>query len=125
MWTRLRELDDASVCNNAGDEIGARLELAAKDSVGEAARQFPETRMVSPTEEGRDAGPHTCTPNKYIYIHIIKIHIQARQAYKHIHNMQLQTHQAYTHIHNIEIHVQAYQAYTQIHTMHVQAHHRY
>ena len=39
------------------------LELAAKASVGEAARgrftrQFPETRVVSPTEEEWHAGPH-------------------------------------------------------------------
>ena len=39
MWLRLRELDDASVYNDAGDETGVRLELAAKDSVGEAARK--------------------------------------------------------------------------------------
>ena len=39
MWLRLRELDDASICNDAGDETGVRLELAAKDSVGEAVRE--------------------------------------------------------------------------------------
>ena len=63
MWLRLRELDDVSVCNVAGYETGAQLELAAKHSVGEAARekvscQYPGTRMVSQTEEGKEAGPH-------------------------------------------------------------------
>ena len=38
-WLQLPELDDASVCNDAGDETGARLELASKDSVGEAVRE--------------------------------------------------------------------------------------
>ena len=38
MWLRHRELDNASVYHDAGDESGARLELAAKASVGEAAR---------------------------------------------------------------------------------------
>ena len=39
MWLWFRELDDASACNVAGDETGAGLELAAKASVGEAARE--------------------------------------------------------------------------------------
>ena len=39
MWLRLHELDDASVCNDAGDETGAWLELAEKDSMGEAAQE--------------------------------------------------------------------------------------
>ena len=39
MWLQLRELDDESICNDAGDETGAWPELAAKDSVGDAARE--------------------------------------------------------------------------------------
>ena len=70
MWLRLRKLDDASVCNDAGDETGAQLELAAKYSVVEAVWevvhfQFPETRIASLNEEGRDSGPHRpMTPAK-------------------------------------------------------------
>ena len=39
MWLQLRKVDDASVCNDAGDDTVARLELAAKDSVGEAVQE--------------------------------------------------------------------------------------
>ena len=39
MCLQLCELDDASVCTDTRDETGARLELAAKNSVGEAARE--------------------------------------------------------------------------------------